>query len=263
MQNAQVSSDRSVNKLKLENKVKAMYTDVAENPAGEFHFEMGRDLALKLGYKRDELDQIPNESVESFAGVGYHFGLADIKPGERVLDLGSGSGMDVFIAALKAGTSGSVIGIDMTDAQLVKTIRLAEKKDYKNVVFQKGYIEDFDFEPESVDLVISNGVINLSAEKEKVFDRIASILIAGGRMAISDIVTEAQMPDSITCNSTLWAACIGGAMQQDDYYHIIKKLGMKVTRVIENTQYGFISNSALGASKDYGVKSISLLAEKE
>lgn len=262
MQNSQVSSSRSVDKLKLENKVKAMYTDVAENPAGDFHFEMGWKLARRLGYSGNELDQIPIESVESFAGVGYHFGLADIKSGEKVLDLGSGSGMDVFIAALKTGTSGWVVGLDMTDAQLDKAFRLAEMNGYKNVSFKKGYIEDFDFEPESVNVVISNGVINLSAKKEKVFDRIASILETGGRMAISDIVTEIQMPDSITCNSTLWAACIGGAMQQDDYYHAIEKTGMKVIRVVENKQYEFISKSATGASKDYGVKSISLLAEK-
>ncbi len=125
MQNSQVSSSRSVDKLKLENKVKAMYTDVAENPAGDFHFAMGWKLARRLGYSGNELDQIPIESVESFAGVGYHFGLADIKSGEKVLDLGSGSGMDVFIAALKTGTSGWVVGLDMTDAQLDKAFRLA------------------------------------------------------------------------------------------------------------------------------------------
>ena len=109
----------------MENKVKAMYTDVAENPAGDFHFAMGWKLARRLGYSGNELDQIPIESVESFAGVGYHFGLADIKSGEKVLDLGSGSGMDVFIAALKTGTSGWVVGLDMTDAQLDKAFRLA------------------------------------------------------------------------------------------------------------------------------------------
>ncbi len=262
MDSSNISSEVSVDKLKLENKVKSMYTDVAENPDGDFHFEMGRDLALRLGYRDNELDNIPSQSVDSFAGVGYHFGLAAIKPGETIMDLGSGSGMDVFIATLKTGSTGKVIGVDMTDAQLEKATKLAKLNGINNVSFLKCYIEEFVFEPESVDVVISNGVINLSAEKDKVFKQIASILITGGRMAISDIVTEHQMPDTITCNSSLWAACIGGAMQQDNYYSAIEKAGMKVSQVVENKQYSFISKSAIGASNQYGVKSISLLAEK-
>jgi len=262
MKNSGPLTTSSVNKEKLENKVKSMYTDVAENPHGEFHFEMGRSLALRLGYREDELNQIPGDSVDSFAGVGYHFGIADIKPGERILDLGSGSGMDVFVAASKTGDSGKVIGLDMTDAQLDKASGLANANGFNHVAFQKGYIEGFEFEPNSIDVIISNGVINLSPEKDKVFHQISSILVKGGRMAISDIVTEQQMPDSITCNSTLWAACIGGAMQQDSYQNAIEKAGMKVVKVIENKQYSFVSTSAIGASNQYGVKSISLLAEK-
>jgi len=262
MENHITTSSPSVNKEKLENKVKSMYTDVAENPHGEFHFEMGINLALRLGYQENELNQVPSDSVDSFAGVGYHFRIANIKPGEKILDLGSGSGMDVFIAANKTGNSGKVAGMDMTDAQLDKASRLADANGFNNVVFQKGYIEGFDFEHNSIDVIISNGVINLSAEKDKVFRQISSILVKGGRMAISDIVTEQQMPDTITCNSTLWAACIGGAMQQDNYQKAIEKVGMKVVEMIENKQYSFASTSAVGASKQYGVKSISLLAVK-
>ena len=107
----------------LESKVKAMYRDVATNPKGEFHFEMGRALAERLGYKADDLDRIPAEAIESFAGVGYFFHLADLRPGEIVIDLGSGSGMDTFIAALKAGVTGKVIGVDMTDEQLAAALR--------------------------------------------------------------------------------------------------------------------------------------------
>ncbi len=171
--------------------------------------------------------------------------------------------MDVFMASGKTANLGKVIGLDMTDAQLKKSERLAAENGFTNVSFLKGYMEGFDFDPASVDVVISNGVINLSPEKEKVFNQIASALRVGGRMAISDIVTDSQMSDSIVCNSTLWASCIGGAMQKDNYYRAIEAAGMKVVRVVENPQYSFLSKPAKGAGRQYGVKSISLLAEKE
>ena len=107
----------------LEGKVKAMYRDVAENPHGEFHFEMGRTMAERLGYAPADLDRVPSEAIDSFAGVGHFFHLAAVQPGERVVDFGSGSGMDTFIAALKVGPRGRVVGVDMTDAQLAKARR--------------------------------------------------------------------------------------------------------------------------------------------
>jgi ubiquinone/menaquinone biosynthesis C-methylase UbiE len=223
---------------------------------------MGRGLALKLGYQVDVLKLLPTEAIDSFAGVGYHFELADIKPGEKVLDLGSGSGMDVFVASIKASNIGSVTGVDMTDAQLQKAEKLAKINGFENTYFLKSYIEDLPFEEGQFDVVITNGVINLSPDKNAVFNQIGRVLKKGGRLALSDIITESQMPDNIICNSTLWAACIGGAMQQEDYFHAIEEAGLKISRVVENEQYGFISKSAIGASKDYGVKSISLLAKK-
>ena len=116
-----------VDRAELEGKVQAMYRDVAENPHGEFHFEMGRALAERLGYRPADLDRIPAEAIDSFAGVGYYFHLAGLKEGETVLDLGSGSGMDTFVAAHKVGPSGQVIGVDMTDEQRAKASRLRER----------------------------------------------------------------------------------------------------------------------------------------
>lgn len=251
-----------VDKVKLEQKVKLMYKNVAENPSGDYHFEMGRQLALKLGYSSGDLDPVPPEAVDSFAGVGYHFGLADLKPGNKIIDLGSGSGMDLFIASLKTGVTGSIVGVDMTDEQLKKSQELACQYGFNNVSFVKSYIEQLPFDKSAFDVVISNGVINLSAEKDRVFQQISKVLKKGGKMAISDIVTESRMPASITCNSTLWAACIGGAMQEDEYYSLIEETGLKIRKTIPNPKYEFISKSAQGASKDYGVKSISILAEK-
>ena len=254
---------KKVDAIELERKVKKMYSDVALNPKGEYHFEMGRGLAEKLGYEKNDLDSIPAASIESFAGVGYYFDLANLKEGERVLDLGSGSGMDVFVAAIKVGKTGHVSGADMTDEQLEKSERLRKEYSFENVSFHKTYIEKLPFPDASFDVVISNGVINLCTDKEKVFAEVGRVLKSKGRMAIADIVTEKQLPENVVCNSTLWAACIGGAAQQDDYSTAIKKGGMEIVEVKNNDSYGFISKSAQGASKEFGVKSVSILAEKK
>jgi arsenite methyltransferase len=255
-------STKKVDVADLEQKVKKMYRDVALHPEGEYHFEMGRALAEKLGYPKIDLDRIPAAAIESFAGVGYYFDLANLKAGEHVLDLGSGSGMDTFIAALKVGVSGKVYGVDMTDEQLEKSERLRKEYQVEHVSFTKAYIESLPFADESMDVVISNGVINLAPDKEKVFTEVSRVLKPGGRMVIADIVTEKQLPENVTCNSTLWAACIGGASQSDEYQSGIEKAGIKVLSLKNNEAYSFISKSAINASKTYGVKSISLYAKK-
>jgi len=246
----------------LEAKVKAMYKSVAEDPHGDFHFEMGRTMAERLGYAPADLDRIPAESIESFAGVGYYFHLADVKPGETVVDLGSGSGMDTFIAALKVGPRGKVIGVDMTDEQRAKAERLRDRDGFLSVTYVKGYIENAPLPDGVADVVISNGVINLATDKSKVFAEAARLLKSGGRFAISDIVTEVQLPETIVCNSTLWAACIGGAAQRLDYSAAIEAAGLRVEKVEENTQYRFISERAQKATAKWGVKSVSILAIK-
>jgi len=246
----------------LESKVKAMYRSVAENPHGEFHFEMGRVMAERLGYAPADLDRVPPEAIESFAGVGHYFHLADPAPGETIVDLGSGSGMDTFVAALKVGPRGKVVGVDMTDEQRSKAERLRDRDGFLNVTYVKGYIEQAPLPDGLADVVISNGVINLATDKSRVFSEAARLLKSGGRFAISDIVTEVPLPDTIACNSTLWAACIGGAAQQDNYRRMVEAAGLRVVTVEDNPQYQFISDNAKGASRKFGVKSISLLAVK-
>lgn len=246
----------------LEAKVKTMYKSVAENPLGAFHFEMGRGLAERLGYPAADLDFIPPGAIESFAGVGYYFNLAALRPGETVVDLGSGSGMDSFLAALKVARDGKVHGIDMTDEQLAKSRRLQAAGSWPQVEFIKGYIEDVPLGSGIADAVISNGVINLAPDKGKVFREAARLLKRGGRIALSDIVTDISLPQTIVCNSTLWAACIGGAAQRDNYRSAIEDAGLEVTEIAENPRYQFISDNAKGASRKYGVKSVSLLAVK-
>ncbi len=260
--NAMTETKPNVNKEVLEQKVKNMYREVALHPEVTYHFEMGRALAERLGYPTHILDHVPAPAIDSFAGVGYYFDLAQLQEGENVVDLGSGSGMDVFFAARQVGEQGEVIGIDMTIEQLAKAEKLKEQYNFKQVVFRKSYIESIPVVSGSMDAVISNGVINLSSDKEKVFREAARVLKKGGSFALSDIVTTVKLPDNISCNATLWAACIGGAMQIDDYYALIEEAGMKVVKAKENP-YQFLSNSAKGATKEYGIKSISLLAIKE
>lgn len=244
----------------LRDKVRSMYGRVADHPDGDFHFEMGRDLASRLGYPARDLDRVPPEAVRSFAGVGYTFDLAALRRGERVLDLGSGSGMDSFLAAEAVGPEGRVLGVDMTAEQLSKAESLRERHGYENVSFTKGYMEELPLDDDGFDVVISNGVVNLAADKAGVFQEIRRVLTPSGRLAVADIVTEKQLSDDIVCDSSLWAACIGGAAQEDDYRTMLEAAGFSVATVRENAQYRFTSKSALGATKTYGVKSISLLA---
>ena len=255
-------SSRRLDTAALEEKVKAMYRDVATAPDGEFHFEMGRALAERLGYAKNGLDSVPADAIRSFAGVGHYFDLAAPQRGETVVDLGSGSGMDSFIAALAVGPSGHVVGIDMTDEQLAKAERLATEGKFGHVSFQKSYIDATKLGEGSCDLVISNGVINLAPDKAAVFREAARILKPGGRLALADIVTDVQLPDGISCDATLWAACIGGAMQEGAYLAAIEQAGFHVVSHHANTEYRFISSNATKAAEKFGVKSISLLAVK-
>lgn len=243
---------------KLEREVKDVYRNVAEEPTDEYHFEMGRDLAERLGYPPADLDRIPQAAIESFAGVGYHFDLAELEAGDDVLDLGSGSGTDAFVAALHVGDAGSVTGLDMTDEQLVKARRLRDEAGFDTVAFEEGYIEDLPFADDSFDVVVSNGVVNLSAEKDRVFEEGRRVLRTDGRLALSDIVSERRMSEGIKNDADLWAACIGGAEQVDDYRDTIRTPGFDVTDLRENPDYEFTSEQAQSSCRTYGVKSVSI-----
>lgn len=253
---------QGVDTAELESKVKQMYKGVAENPHGSYHFEMGRGVAERLGYPSELLEQIPYEAIESFAGVGYYFDLADLCAGEAVLDLGSGSGTDVFCAAVQVGDTGQVVGVDMTTEQLDKADSLRAAAGYDQVRFVGAHIEHLPLDDESFDVVVSNGVINLSPDKARVFREVARVLAPGGRAAIADIIAERHMKESTVCDTDLWAACIAGAAQRDDYRAAIEAAGLGIEELRENTGYRFISARAQEATQTYGVKSVSLLATK-
>ena len=251
----------TVDTEQLEAKVKDMYRHVAQQPHDRFHFELGAPVALRAGYDADRLAAVPTGAVESFAGVGYFFDLADLQPGESVVDLGSGSGMDAFYAADLVGPTGHVYGVDFTQEQLDKARRLAEAAGLTQVEFREGRIEKLPLPDAAVDCVISNGVINLCPDKQAVFAEAARVLRPGGRLAIADIITEQQLTDAIVCNADLWASCIGGAAQQELYLQAIESAGFTIDRHRVNA-YEFISDQARNASAKYGVKSISLLATR-
>jgi arsenite methyltransferase len=165
----------TVDTVELEFKVKEMYRRVAQEPGGDYHFELGERLALRVGYDADRLRNVPTGAVESFAGVGFFFDLANLTGGETVVDLGSGSGMDAFYAADHVGPSGRVVGIDFTLEQLEKARKLAAGAGADQVEFLEGRIESLPLPDASVDCVISNGVISL-ADKHAVFAEAARVL---------------------------------------------------------------------------------------
>ena len=254
----QLDASSLVDGERLEAAVKDMYRDVARGDA-ELHFEIGRGLAEHLGYEPALLDAIPAEAVASFAGVGHHLDLATLQPGEAVLDLGSGSGTDIFSAAVLVGESGRVVGVDMTDAQLAKAGRLREG--FPQVELVESRIEALPFEDASFDVVISNGVINLSLLKGRVFAEAARVLRPGGRLAISDIVSGQALKERTRRNVELWAACIAGAIPRASYVEAIEAQGLQM-RTVRRNDYRFISERALDACSTYEVESISLLAVK-
>ena len=245
----------------LESKVKEMYRQVADEQDPDLHFETGRRLAENLGYPEDLLDGVPVEALDSFAGVGYHLDLASLETGERVLDLGSGSGTDVFCAAQQVGTEGSVIGVDFTPEQVRKATRLRDEAGIAQAEFIAASIDELPFEDESFDAVISNGVINLSPVKGRVFSEAARVLRRGGRVALADIVSAKPLKEKTRRNTELWAACIAGAIPRKNYADAIAQTGLSVGEMRSN-DYEFISDRALDACNTYGVESVSLVAQK-
>ena len=244
---------------RLRAEVTALYRDVARGDHAGLQFEIGRPLAERLGYPRPLLDAIPATALASFAGVGHHLDLAALRPGEAVLDLGSGSGTDACCAAMLVGVSGRVIGIDMTDEQVATASSLRDG--FPQVEIVKGRIEELPFEDASFDAVISNGVINLSPAKDRVFAEAARVLRPGGRLALADIVSGRPLKERTRRNVELWAACIAGAIPRTAYLDALDAHGLRVAAVRRN-DYRFTSERAAGACRTYAVESISVLAAK-
>lgn len=258
----QLDASSLVDGERLEAEIKGMYRQVARDEAEGLHFEIGRPLAERLGYASELLDSIPAEAVASFAGVGHFLDLAQLVPGMSVLDLGCGSGTDVFCAAVLVGDAGRVVGVDITEAQLEKAGRLRDAGGFDQVELVQAHMEELPFDDSTFDAVISNGVINLSPRKGQVFAEAARVLRPGGRLALADIVSDRALKERTRRNVDLWAACIAGAVPSDAYMEAIQAAGLRLGEVRSNP-YRFVSDGALEASSRYGVKSVSLVAERE
>lgn len=180
------------------------YTEVAASPSKGFHFHTGRPLAAMLGYDQSETDALPDSVIESFAGVGNPFVFGPLHAGETVVEVGSGAGFDAVLAARQVGPTGQVIGVDMTPAMLDKARATAAHLALGNLEFRQGYIEELPIPDGVADVVISNGVINLSPDKESVFREIARVLKPGGRLQIADIVVAKAVPEAAKENIDLW-----------------------------------------------------------
>jgi arsenite methyltransferase len=195
-----------------------------------------------IGYEREDLERVPEEAIMGL-GCGNPAATADLKAGEVVLDLGSGAGVDVFLAANKVGPTGRAIGVDMTKEMIDKAKRIAIKHDYQNVEFRLGEMENLPVQDESVDAIISNCVVNLSPDKSKVFQEAYRTLKPGGRLTVSDIVSEEALPDAIRTDSNAWACCIGGALEQREYLREIEQAGFQDTEVVSSREF-YIENKA-------------------
>jgi len=192
--------------------------------------------AQAIGYLKEDLEHVPEEAIMGL-GCGNPTAIADLKTGEVVLDLGSGAGVDVFLAANRVGPTGRVIGVDMTEEMVDRAKNIARDHGYHNVEFRLGEIEKLPVEDESVDVISSNCVINLSSDKSKVFQEAYRVLKPKGRLIVSDIVSEGALPDEIKTDSNAWACCIGGALEHQEYLREIKKAGFEDVQVLSSKEF--------------------------
>ena len=212
--------------------------------------ESKENYAQGIGYSQDELSDLPESVVGACAGCGNPTALAGLKEGEVVLDLGSGGGIDVFLAAKKVGPSGRAIGVDMTQDMLDLARKNAEEIGLENVEFRKGDIETLPVEDDSVDVIISNCVINLAPDKDKVFGEAYRVLKPGGRVMVSDIVTEGELPQFVKDDPDAWAECIAGALDERVYVGKMRDAGFRDINIVSKNRFmGFVYSAEIEAYK--------------
>jgi len=210
--------------------VKNWYSQVAK---GEFCCPTADAASLKtIGYSEDEIKNLPTTVTGASCGCGNPAGLADLKEGETVLDLGAGGGIDCLLAAEKVGPKGKVIGVDLSEEMIKLAKKNAEKMKVKNVEFRLGDMENLPVEDETIDVVISNCVINLAPDKQRVFNEAYRVLKPEGRMTISDIVTEKQLPKWLQKSLEAYASCVGGALKEREYIEKIRQAGFKEVEIV-------------------------------
>lgn len=244
--------------------VETMYTWVARRPEQPYHFPVGRDSCRELGYPEALLETLPESVTESFAGVGYPFVAECIRPGDTVLDLGAGSGTDTFIAAHLTGPAGKVYALDMTAAMREKLAANLERAGLSTVEGLAGSLEDIPLPDQSVDVVVSNGVLNLVPDKKKAIQEIARVLRPGGRMQISDIALAKPVSGKARRDPKAWAECIVGALEEDKYFAMFRETGLRDMEHLTEHDYFAASSSedTRLMARYFGARSVTYRARK-
>jgi arsenite methyltransferase len=255
----------------LRDQVRAEYDRVARNPDGDYHFHRGPKYAAEyLQYDADELAAIPEESSARFAGVGNPIRIGDttpgampIRPGDTVLDHACGGGMDLLLAARRVGPQGKAIGVDMTAAMRDCAIRGARIAGLDNIVdVREGLYEDLPVDDESIDVVISNGVVNLSPDKHKVFAEVSRVLKPGGQFFMADVIVQRELTLEARSNPDIWAACIGGALVEHELTEIAEKHGFQHGHIVERFNCFMGTSAEQHVSKDLFVHGVNFYARK-
>jgi SAM-dependent methyltransferase len=249
---------------RLREQVLATYDRVAREPGGEFHFHRGADYACEcLHYDPQQLAELPRICTERFAGVGNPHRIGSIAPGETVLDHACGAGMDLLLAARRVGPRGCAIGVDMTPAMRDHAIMAAREAGLGEIVdVRAGVYEQLPVEDASVDVVISNGVVNLAPDKQRVFQEIYRVLKPGGRLYMADVVVQRELTLDARSNPDLWAACIAGALPEPELLEVAASVGLRGAQIVERFDC-FRGTSAEGkVAQDLRVGAVNFFAMK-
>ena len=249
---------------RLRAKVLATYEGVAREPGGQFHFHRGMDYAVRwLRYDAAELSALPEASTARFAGVGNPLRIGPIHPGETVLDHACGAGMDVLLAARRVGPTGRVIGVDMTPAMRHVAMHAARAAGLGTIVdIRAGFYEHLPVDDASVDVVISNGVVNLAPDKAQVFREIHRVLRAGGRLYLADVVVQRELKEDVRNDPDLWAACVAGALPEAELGALALATGLRDARITERFDCFRDTSAEAKVARDLRVQAVNFHARK-
>lgn len=248
----------------LRSRIRETYEKVARNPEGDFHFHRGARYAVSyLGYDAIELEGLPEISTAAFAGVGNPIAVGPFHEGETVLDHACGAGMDLLLAAKRVGPTGLAIGVDMTSGMRDAAREGARRAGLANQVsVRAGFYEELPVEDASVDVVISNGVINLAPDKIRVFSEIGRVLRPGGRLYLADVVVAREITLPVRSNPELWAACIGGALTEQEIHQLAARAGLRDVRTVASFDCFANTTAEAKVSKDLRVHAMTFFASK-
>ena len=251
-------------KAYLRDQVRATYDRVAREPEGDFHFHRGAEYAHRyLGYDAQELARIPARATARFAGVGNPLAIGPLQPGETVLDHACGAGMDLLLAARRVGPLGRAVGVDMTPAMREQAVRAAQEAGLAAIVdIRDGLYEELPVADGSVDVVISNGVVNLAPDKSRVFAEIVRVLRPGGRLYLADVVVQRELKIEARANPDLWAACIGGALVEGELPELAAASGLVDGRTTARFDCFANTTAEVKVSSDLYVQGINFYARK-